>query len=85
MRRWQDGSVIGFTKLIPEFRTRFNAPFYVVHRANLQLAMHKLALDLGVDVKVNSGVKGYDESTPSVMLDNGSVMNADLVVAADGR
>lgn len=84
MRRWQNGEVLSLTKLLPDFRDRFGAPYYVVHRANLQLAMHKLALDLGVEVKVSSGVNRYDAETPSVGLEDGSVYQADLVVAADG-
>ncbi|KAF2007197.1 FAD/NAD(P)-binding domain-containing protein [Amniculicola lignicola CBS 123094] len=84
IRRWQDGSIIGLTKLVPDFQENFGAPYYVVHRANLQLGMYKLALDLGVEVKVNSGVKEYDETGPRVTLEDGTVANADLVVAADG-
>ncbi|KAF2658580.1 salicylate hydroxylase [Lophiostoma macrostomum CBS 122681] len=83
-RRWQTGEIIGLTKLVPNFRIKFDAPFYVVHRANLQLAMHELALKLGVTVKVNSGVKSYDADAPSITLEDGSVHHADLVVAADG-
>jgi salicylate hydroxylase len=83
-RRWQNGEIIGLTKLIPDFRIKFDAPFYVVHRANLQLAMHELALKLGVTVKVNSGVKFYDPDAPSITLEDGSLHRADLVIAADG-
>jgi salicylate hydroxylase len=85
MRRWQNGEVIGLTQLIPNFRAIFDAPFYVVHRANLQLAMYKLALDLGVEVKLNSGVKGYKNTTATIILDDGSEHHGDLVVAADGQ
>lgn len=47
--------------------------------------MYRLASDLGVEVKVDSGVKAYDAETASVTLDNGRVMSADLIVAADGK
>ncbi|KAH7119951.1 hypothetical protein B0J11DRAFT_590980 [Dendryphion nanum] len=84
MRRWENGKVIGLTRLGPAFREEFGAPYWVVHRANLQIALYELAVDLGVEVHVGNGVKGYEEGTPSVILEDGSVDQGDLVVAADG-
>ncbi|KAF2691756.1 FAD/NAD(P)-binding domain-containing protein [Lentithecium fluviatile CBS 122367] len=84
MRRWQNGEVISLTRLKPGFRERFGAPYYVVHRANLQISMYKRALELGVDVRVGKGVKGYDGGRARVVLENGEVCEGDLVVAADG-
>lgn len=83
-RRWEDGAVIGDTKLKPDFRDNFGAPYYVVHRAHLHSALHKRAVELGVEVNVNSKVVDYDLDTPSVTLEDGSTHTADLVVAADG-
>lgn len=85
MRRWENGELIGLTRLGATFREEFGAPYWVVHRANLQIALYELAKDLGVNVKVGNGVKGYEEDTPSVMLEDGSVDQGDLVVAADGE
>jgi salicylate hydroxylase len=84
IRRWEDGSVIGLTKLVPEFDKRFGAPYYVIHRANLQIAMYKLAVDLGVDIRLGQGVKEYDGERARVVLEDGMVVEGDLVVAADG-
>ncbi|KAF2476791.1 FAD/NAD(P)-binding domain-containing protein [Lindgomyces ingoldianus] len=89
MRRWQDGSIIGLTQLVPDFQDLFHAPYFVVHRGNLQLAMYQRALDLGVDVRVNKGVGGYEldgevGTKAGVVLEDGSVHYADLIVAADG-
>ncbi|KAJ5402817.1 uncharacterized protein N7487_008713 [Penicillium crustosum] len=83
-RRWQSGDVIGLTRLIPNFREQFGAPYYVIHRANFHSALHKRALDLGVTVKVASRVVGYNIEGPSIVLGNGETVSADLVVAADG-
>ncbi|OQE08477.1 hypothetical protein PENVUL_c009G05272 [Penicillium vulpinum] len=83
-RRWQSGNVIGLTRLIPNFREQFGAPYYVIHRANFHSALHKRALDLGVTVKVASRVVGYNIQGPSIVLGNGETVSADLVVAADG-
>jgi salicylate hydroxylase len=84
-RRWDTGAAIGFTKLVPDFRENFNAPYYVVHRAHFHNALYQRALELGVDVRIDSRVDQYDLDTPSVTLGNGAVLSADLIVAADGE
>ncbi|KEQ92081.1 hypothetical protein AUEXF2481DRAFT_101082 [Aureobasidium subglaciale EXF-2481] len=83
-RRWEDGSAVGFTKLIPEFQKSFDAPYYVVHRADFHDAMHKLALELGVEVLVSSRVVRYNSEDAAVETANGRKYSGDLVIAADG-
>ncbi|GAD92550.1 hypothetical protein NECHADRAFT_82406 [Paecilomyces variotii No. 5] len=83
-RRWSNGDRIGFTRLIPDFRENFGAPYYVVHRAHLHTALHECAVEQGVKVLVNSKVVSYDPNRPSVVLEDGRTISADLVVAADG-
>ncbi|KAK5674170.1 hypothetical protein LTR17_027815, partial [Elasticomyces elasticus] len=83
-RRWQDGTVIGHTKLIPDFRRSFDAPYLVVHRAHFHEALHDLALKLGVEVILDSTIKRYDAEEPAIDLANGDRHRADLVIAADG-
>ena len=84
-RRWENGKVIGYTKLIPDFRETFKAPYYVVHRAHFHDALYQLALKLGVEVRINQKVIDYDQDTPSVTVEDGTTMSADLVIAADGE
>ncbi|KAF1983592.1 FAD/NAD(P)-binding domain-containing protein [Aulographum hederae CBS 113979] len=83
-RRWQSGKRIGYTKLVPDFQEKFNAPYYVIHRAHFHEAMHKRALEVGVEIEVDSKIVDYDFDRPSLTLENGSVHAADLIVAADG-
>ena len=83
-RRWQNGRTIGYTKLVPEFRKSFHAPYYVVHRAHFHDALYRRAVELGVSVLINHKVIDYDETAPAVTLANGKVLNTGLVVAADG-
>ncbi|KUJ16928.1 FAD/NAD(P)-binding domain-containing protein [Mollisia scopiformis] len=83
-RRWLDGKVIGYTKLVPQFRENFHAPYYVIHRAHFHDALYRKALELGVQVKVASRVEKYDIEAPSVELASGDILKADLIVAADG-
>ncbi|TLD23150.1 hypothetical protein PspLS_07108 [Pyricularia sp. CBS 133598] len=82
-RRWQDGSLIGYTDL-DEFNTWFGAPYCVAHRAHLQGALHARALELGVEVRLNSCVAAYRADDAAVELSNGEVVRGDLIVAADG-
>lgn len=83
-RRWENGKVIGYTKLVPDFRQNFNAPYYVIHRAHFHDALHKLALELGVSVRVASKAIEYNTEAPSVRTSDGTWYEADLIVAADG-
>lgn len=57
----------------------------MVHRAHLHDALHQLALQLGVDVKVNHRVVEYNEENPSVKVEDGTILSADLIIAADGN
>jgi salicylate hydroxylase len=75
-RRWQDGDAIGFTKLVPDFRATYGAPYYVVHRAHFHEALHQLAQKLGVTIRLGARVTEYSEHDPSVTLSDGSVVTA---------
>jgi salicylate hydroxylase len=83
-RRWENGEPIGHTKLIPEFRNNFDAPYYVVHRADFHEALHKLAQQHGVCLDVNCKVAKYDANEGKVTTLDGRVFYGDLVVGADG-
>lgn len=83
-RRWQNGNIIGHTKLIPDFQDNFGAPYYVAHRAHLHSALFKRAVDLAVEVKTNSRVDEVDEEAGSVTIADGSTYQGDLIIAADG-
>lgn len=83
-RRWRDGEVIAYTKLIPDFEENFGSPYYVAHRADLHNALYKRALELGVQLVLDSRVVEYRADGPSVQTANGRNWAADLVVAADG-
>ena len=84
MRRWQNGRVIGRTPLDPDFKREFDAPYWVIHRAHFHEAMHALAVAVGVIVNLSSRVVSYDVDGPSISLENGPTISADLIVAADG-
>jgi salicylate hydroxylase len=84
IRRWKNGEMLSVVQLCPDFQRLYGAPYYVVHRANFQLSMYELATDLGINIRVNAGVKTYHQDSPSITLENGETHFADLIVAADG-
>ncbi|KAL4737928.1 hypothetical protein BDV11DRAFT_216380 [Aspergillus similis] len=83
-RRWQNGKVIGKTKLIPDFVNNFKASYYVIHRADFHSALCQRALDVGVKIELGARVVNYDPLQGTITLANGMMHSADLVVAADG-
>ncbi|RHZ43502.1 putative salicylate hydroxylase [Aspergillus thermomutatus] len=83
-RRWENGKVIGHTRLIPGFRQTFGGPYYVIHRADFHSALYRRALDLGVTVKLACRVVDYNPQVPRIKLEDGQSFEADLIVAADG-
>lgn len=63
---------------------RYGGPYVQVHRADLQQALLKVALQHGVIVHTGSRVVDYDFDTPAMVLPNGQRIEKDLIVAADG-
>ena len=62
----------------------FGSPYYVTHRAHLHQALHEAVVELGIHVKLSSRIRHYDMEGPSIILDDGTQIHADFVVAADG-
>jgi salicylate hydroxylase len=83
--RWEDGKKIAYTRLVPDFRQNFEAPYLVAHRADFHNALCQLALELGVIIHTNSKVDVYDANTATVHVQNGKSYSGDLIVAADGQ
>lgn len=83
-RRWADGSVIGMTDLGAEFCQNFGSKYYVVHRADFHSALYTRAVELGVNIRLGSKVVGYP-GRGTVVLEDGSALSGDLVIAADGE
>jgi salicylate hydroxylase len=84
-RRWEDGSAIGKASLNPESEQRFGFPYYVTHRAHLHDVLHHRAVELGVSIHLNMKVERYSVDEGSVKFEDGSIINANLVIAADGK
>ncbi|KAI9371620.1 hypothetical protein BJX61DRAFT_17546 [Aspergillus egyptiacus] len=80
VRRWQDGRLLGTMPVNKTYGQQV-----VIHRADLHNALIEKALELeNVDLRVNSHVTNVDFGSTSVTLADGSVVQADFIIAADG-
>ncbi|OAP54380.1 hypothetical protein AYL99_11481 [Fonsecaea erecta] len=83
LRRWEHGEILGKAPLMPQVEQKHGAPHYVIHRADLHGALMDDA-ETVAEIRVNSMVVSIDFEKPSVTLQDGTVVEADLIVGADG-
>jgi 2-polyprenyl-6-methoxyphenol hydroxylase-like FAD-dependent oxidoreductase len=46
--------------------------------------MYERALELGVNIRLGCQIESIDQFAPSLKLDGGEVVKADLIIGADG-
>ena len=81
--RYATGEKVGHSTWGDDMESQHGAPYYHIHRADL----HKMLFDLAasqVKLRLGSTVVAVDPETPSVTLASGEVVNADLIIGADG-
>ncbi|WP_272475644.1 FAD-dependent monooxygenase [Baekduia alba] len=83
-RRWSDGRLLGFQSSDLEHEERYGASYVVIHRAHLlELLLAALPKDLLHAGHRCVGVE-QTEGGARVLFEEGTAVEADLVVAADG-
>ncbi|KAF8865696.1 FAD/NAD(P)-binding domain-containing protein [Acephala macrosclerotiorum] len=78
-----DGSTVFLHDLRP-LRKVYPYPWQLVHRIDLHNALKEKARSLGVEIKLQSRVKGIDCEKTSLILESGEVVKGDFVIGADG-
>ena len=63
----------------------YGTPYLVVHRAELSKILLKHAKEEGVIVQFGSVIQGFDFTKPSVLMQDGKIQEADLIIGADGE
>ncbi|KAI0843902.1 putative monooxygenase [Daldinia vernicosa] len=63
---------------------RYGAPFWDLHRADLQEALVRRARSLGVDILLGFDVQHVDFQRAAVVAQDGQKVQGDLVLGADG-
>ncbi|KAJ3716990.1 FAD/NAD(P)-binding domain-containing protein [Lentinula raphanica] len=84
--RYDTGKTIGTSRLEGKLDHDHGAPWHIVHRADLYEMLFTLAspyMDLRMNSKVTS-LNADNPNTPSVTVQTGEVISADLIIGADG-
>jgi salicylate hydroxylase len=84
MRRWDDGRTLIKRPLGDEGESAFGAPYYVMHRADLLNVLLEAVPDSVVHLGHRCVGIVQDDKGVELSFDNGSRMDADVVVGADG-
>jgi salicylate hydroxylase len=64
---------------------KLGAPLWQIHRADLHDVLLGNARELGVEITMGAQVKSFDWDAPSALLEDGNVVKADVILAADGK
>ncbi|KAI1098115.1 FAD binding domain protein [Jackrogersella minutella] len=70
-----------FQKMVLE---RYAAPFWDLHRADLQEAMVRRAQSLGVDIRLGADVQHVDFEHATVATQDGQTVRGDVILGSDG-
>ncbi|KAL6242188.1 hypothetical protein RBB50_010736 [Rhinocladiella similis] len=84
IKRWKDGRLLGSTALRPEMENLYGSPYLLTHRADLHKSLLERCMQLGIQVHPNSFVVSVDPDGPSARLANGTVIESDVLIGADG-
>ncbi|WPH03792.1 FAD/NAD(P)-binding domain-containing protein [Acrodontium crateriforme] len=85
VRRYSDGKILSRTDDFNlEMRRKYGAPFWDLHRVDVQLALVARAKELGAEIRLDARVVDVDFDTPSLTLQNGEKLQGDLLIGADG-
>jgi salicylate hydroxylase len=85
VRRYSDGKILSRTdNFDADMRRNYGAPFWDLHRVDLQVTLYERATQLGVKVRLGARVADVDFEAPLLRLESGEELRSDLIVAADG-
>ncbi|KAL6405642.1 hypothetical protein AUP68_11022 [Ilyonectria robusta] len=79
----QDGKTLQVMEF-SELQAKIGWPLWQMHRADLHTVLLNRARELGVQIRMGIPIKTYDPSKPAVITEEGTVLTADVILAADG-
>ena len=85
MRSYKDSIELSKQQLGDEVENLYQAPYMVIHRADLHSSLLKEAKRLGVAIRLDSHITKFDFLEPSVELSNGERHVGDIILGADGE
>ncbi|KAI5358455.1 putative FAD-binding domain, FAD/NAD(P)-binding domain superfamily [Septoria linicola] len=85
VKRWSNGKILSRTENFDQqMRGKYNAPFWDLHRVDVQRALAERARELSVEIRLGARVNDVDFEHAKVTLKDGDVLHGDLIVGADG-
>ena len=86
LRTGKSGNRVFSIPMGPAARRRYGAPYLHIHRADLIEILHTAAEAEGVRIRLGSRLSAFTRTGNEVRvgLDNGTIVDADLLVGADG-
>lgn len=82
-RRFESGEVLS-KREVDQYARAFGTESWTFTRQRLQAILVQEALKADINVTVGCKVAAIDEEKPSVMLEDGSELRADIIIGADG-
>jgi salicylate hydroxylase len=68
-----------------DVEVRLGAPLWQIHRADLHDVLLAKARELGVEITMGAKVERFEWNAPSALLEDGTVIAADVVLVTDGK
>jgi salicylate hydroxylase len=81
---WQSGRMLRSTPIRQSYQTRYGAPLYLIHRADLLAALAEALPDGSVTLGMECISLHQMNSHATATFANGSPVEADIIVGADG-
>ncbi|OQU96439.1 FAD binding domain-containing protein [Cladophialophora immunda] len=84
MRRYRDGQLLASRPVGEQFIKQMGAPWMVIHRQDYHAILLGEAKRLGAEVKLDANVTDLNFDRTEVILSDGEVIKADVIIGADG-
>jgi salicylate hydroxylase len=81
---WQTGRVLRSTPIRNSYQTRYGAPLYLIHRADLLAALAEAIPERSVALAMDCVAVNQTDESATATFSNGVTIEADVVVGADG-
>lgn len=85
VRSWKDGKILSRTEdWNVEMKRKYDAPFWDLHRVDVQRTLAERAKELGVVIRLGARADDIDFDSATLTLVGGETIRNDLLVGADG-
>lgn len=83
-KKFDDGTVLD-ERIYEGTEERLGAPNWQINRADLHDALLAKARESGVVMVMGAKVRRYEWEAPRAVLEDGEVVDADVIICADGE